>query len=432
MRPSATAVKRRSAGGGRDLPREASLALPNGVRLLALPSGGALSCCLVLGRGGVLFEPGTESGTCSLMARSLPLSLAPTRQRGREAFEAAALSRFDAFCDPNFFGVSLTAPGEHLAGGLTALAAMVLEPRFAAPAFEALRQRTVEELSSGAETWDETAFRQLRQLLFPRHPYQRDESGTPEGIAGLTIADVEKSHRLHCVGGNLAVILAGGAATEALLEELAGLFEAAPRRPAPAIAAGAEPRAGGGRATRIASLRRPGRTWIATGYSGIAWEAAGWCALEVAKALLVGVRGNAATGRLVERLRRRGLGYGLECVSEPGFGDGYFAIAAEVPGGSQDDVRRLIEEEIEALRAGAVSAREVRLARKRTLLDRLLASEDACSSAYFAGRQLFFSGDIHDWSRLPSRLEALAGADVSSVAARCLTDAARATVVQMA
>ncbi|HXH38540.1 MAG TPA: insulinase family protein [Thermoanaerobaculia bacterium] len=398
----------------RSAPAEHEETLPNGVQLLILPSPSTTASCQLLWRGGVLAESEAANGLCSLMARLLP-----------HAIPAESRTGIYAFCDENFFGVSLTASERDLDARLDLLARMATQPAFTPEVVDQERQDTIDHLASPMP-WMGDLHAQLKRHLYRRHPYRLSAIGTPESLARLAIDDVVDCHRRMCIGGNTAVVLSGTSAPAAMRERLASLFASFPSgafesRPEPAEP-DAEP------ATAV--LARP---WsfgaLALGYRGIAWEPETWSAIELMKALLVGPENNSVRGRLARALREEGAAYTIQAWNHAGFGEGYFALLAAYAPGKEERTVAIVRQEIERLCSGDIAGAELDHCRKLYILQHLGQYESPRTNAYNAARRLLFASRPGSWQGIVEQLRGIGVGDVAAAARRVFCEQRRQLVI---
>jgi predicted Zn-dependent peptidase len=401
--------------------------LPNGVRLLILPTTSAESSCQVLWKGGVLAETWETNGLCSLMARILPSSLPGDLRPKLAQYRRSSDADFFAFCDENFFGVSLTARERDFEAGLELLSVMAARPAFAGEAVEDERRRTAEWVSAPPAAWLPKLQAHLKQRLYRRHPYRMSEIGRPDSLARLTLDDVASCHRRTCVGENTVVVVTGRGLSADLRDRLASLFEAIPP------GAFSDPYGAGeddGIAPDTVVVSSPwGFGAVAVGYRGVAWEPETWGAFELLKALLVGPENNSVRGRLMRAMRGEASAYSAQCFNQAGFGEGYFAILAAYDPGKEEAAVGVARREIERLHAGDIAAREMEHCRKLYLLQHLRQYESARANAYGAGRHMLFSSRPGSWTMIPEQLRQITVDDVASAARRVFCDQRRSEVL---
>lgn len=386
--------------------------LPNAVRTLILPTPSAIASCQVLWRGGVLSESDETNGLSSLMARLLPVSIAPELRPELRAYQAATGAELFAFTDENFCGVSLTGHERDLQAGLRFLAALAVTPVFETAAVEQERERTAQWISAPVTAWLPDLQARLKRLLYRHHPYRMPEIGRPESLRRLTRDDVAECHRRMCTGANTAVVVSGRVAPDVLRDALAPLFARIPEgtfTPADVADEGEAP-------GTIVVTRPPGLGALAIGYRGLPWEPRRWAALELLKALLVGPENNSVRGRLMRAMREEGAAYGVHCYSQGGFTDGYFSIMAAYAPEKEDRAVAIVTRELDRLREGGITAAELDHGRKLYLLQHLRQYESPRTHAYAAGRHLLFSPDPASWSRIAGELRELTVDDLTAAA----------------
>ncbi len=400
--------------------------LPNGARLVILPTPSAQACCQVLWRGGVFAENGETNGLCSLMARLLPRSISEELRQALALYRETTRASFYAFCDENFFGVSLTASARELDAGLDLLAAMAIQPVFTRDAVDDERRETAERHASSRISWLPQTRRQLKSLLYRRHPYRLSEGGTAESLLHLTLDDVAGCHVRTCVGDNIAVVVSGAVTPEHVRDRLASLFAAVPRG---SFCPTGQPEDG----TAVPGMSVITRPWtfgaLAIGYRGVEWDPETWLAFNLLKALLVGPENNSVRGRLTRAMRDEGAAYSTVCLNQSGFGEGYFALLAAFAPQKEERAVAIAEREIERLRSGDITAGELDHCRKLYLLQHLRLYESPRAHAYGAGREVLFSKNPASWSRISDQVREITANDVASAAQLAFLDRSRGVVL---
>jgi predicted Zn-dependent peptidase len=396
--------------------RQEPVLLANGLRVLALPSVSPMSCIQIVGFGGILSPPTVHPGACRVMTGLLPPVFVP-------------------FCDQHMFGLSLTGTTDELHACVDALLDCLIEPRYTPPDVDVIRGRLVRTLRQPPADVKDRAIAELRRALFGERLYGRGEAGTADALEGLTHDDVVDCHRQLCVGANLVVAVSGQAASDQLLEHIATRLRDLPTGAAAAtVRTGAlapdAPDAPGISKSRTPVIIDAGAvSLVALGYRGIAWGLRDWIALELARTLLVGPTGGLATGRLVERLRREGLAYAVDCLIRPGAGDGSLSVLTSFGHGDTERVLTLIDDEIAALRDRRFAADEFAVSRKLRLLAHTMLYEEPRRQAFLAAHHTLLSGDPDTWFRVSDEIAVASNDDVVEVCTRLLVESNKATVV---
>jgi zinc protease len=403
---------------------ERTAVLPNGARLLVLPTGSPQAACHVMVRGGLLLEPAAGSGLSTLTASLLPESLGEEDARELRGWRNRTGSRILPFSDESFTGLTLLANGEDLLAGLPLLAGMALRPVFRPDEVERQLQATLKWLEHPARPWWREAQIGLRRVLYPRHPYGRLEEGTPDTLRALP-RDVEACHRRLFVPERMVVAVAGAVPAEAVLERLTGLFG-----DLTAGASGAdlpEPEIPHGPAEERIELIRP-RAALGVGFSGIPFEPGTWAALEVLRTLLGGAEGSPITGRLPRAVRELGAAYQVQVLLQSGAGEGYLALLAEHAPASMERVLASLLGEIERVRQEGVPPEELETCRKLSAIAHRLTLGNARLLAYSAGRRALLAGTSGEHERSADALRSVPAGDVEAAAHRFFREEARGIV----
>ncbi|KZD11939.1 M16 family metallopeptidase [Oceanibaculum pacificum] len=104
------------------------------------------------------------------------------------------------------------------------------EPRFDAEPVERARSQMLVGLKRELERPGSIASRAFWRSAFPQHPYGSPPSGTPQSVAGLTVADMEEFIDRRFARNNLLIGVVGDITPAELGEQLDALFEGLPER----------------------------------------------------------------------------------------------------------------------------------------------------------------------------------------------------------
>jgi zinc protease len=185
-------------------------------------------------RGGGALDPQGREGLAHLVSGLLDEGAGPfDSQTFQGRLEDLSITlRFEAGLDT--FGGSLRTLTENLetAGELLRLA--LTEPRFDAEPVERIRSQILVRLRRDAVDPDRIASRQLRQLLYPEHPYGRPVHGTPESLGAIAVEDLRRFVAERLARDLLKVAVVGDITPDALASFLDRTFLGLPARAAPA------------------------------------------------------------------------------------------------------------------------------------------------------------------------------------------------------
>jgi len=308
--------------------------------------------------GGLLAEDAGRAGLTQLVTS---MWLRGTRRRDAaelaHAIESIAAD-VDGFAGRSGFGLSMEATSDRFEAALDLFTEVLLEPAFADDELERERRDTLAALARREDRLGARVLDLFTGALWDAHPYRWPVLGTPETVAAFTRADVLAHHARWVRGPNLVLALSGDVDPDRAAEQIAARLtrlDAAPcPRPAPPI----EPPLSAAR--QVALRKDRAQAHLVVGFRGLTVDDPDRFALEVITQVLAG-----QGGRLFLELRdRRGLAYSVSALNAEGVAPGFFAVTIGTAPDKLDEARRAIQEELEALVAGAPPEEELERARR--------------------------------------------------------------------
>jgi zinc protease len=196
-------------------PRDPETAtLPNGVVVAVLEDRRqplvALSLHLRAGSGD---DPAGREGLAFLAGQLMAAAVRSARRPpdARAGAEISVLPEVQVSRD--LTELRLLVPPPRLEAALRALAEAVRRPGFAAPALEAARSAADERLNrEQASDPSFVAHSLFAEKAFAGHPYAHPPSGTPTGLRGVTLEELETFHRERLVRSGVVLGIAGDVA----------------------------------------------------------------------------------------------------------------------------------------------------------------------------------------------------------------------------
>jgi len=373
-------------------------------------------------QGGVRSEPESRRGITTLMA---DLFIRGTATRSREetavAIESLGAS-LNAYSGYNAFGLTARCLSSDTESVVRLLADCLLNPLFEESEIARQRDLQLATIRRQSEQPMTIAQRQLRTMLFPRHPYRDTPEGTVETVTALTRDDIAGHHRTLAVAGNLVISIFGDI-TAAEAGRLAGdAFAAIPAGDAPAF--------GYGDATVELPIRAQEevpreQAIVMAGFPGVTLFDPNYDALDVLQTAMSGL-----TSELGLEIRdRRGLAYFTGAMQQAGLDPGMFTLYAGTRRDAVAEVEDLFNAEIARLVQHGL--REDELARAKAQLkaghDMNLQNQLAIAQEC-ALNECYGLGAAHLFSR-PARLDAVTADDVRAAAARILDPARKAVSI---
>jgi len=242
------------------------------------------------------------------------------------------------------------------AGGLLALVADLAQgATFPADEFERERRQRIEELRIERTTPGFLAGERLRQVLFGAHPYSI-AAPTEVQVESYRREQLVEFHRQNYVPDRALLIAVGDFASENMLQQIektfaqwAGSPPARPEFPAPTKATG----------RRVHLVHLPGtvQTQVLVGNLAITRRHPDWLPLTLAHSIY----GGAFNSRLVMNIReQKGYAYAPRSQVSTRYRDAYWVEVADVTTNVTGPALEEIFKEIEALRAEAPPADELR------------------------------------------------------------------------
>ncbi len=360
-------------------------------------------------QGGTRAESATNSGITTLMAELL--------LRG-----TTALSREQIALTVESLGASLNAYGGYNAFGLTAhclsddagtlislLSDCLLNPLFEESEID--RQRVLQLASIRQQTEQPMvlASQQLRELLFPGHPYRFDPQGTAETVSALTRDDLVAHHRRLTVAGNLAISIAGAISTNearrlaesAFTGVVAGAAPAlAPDAPAPTLPA------------RLEQEVPREQAIVMAGFPGVTVFDARQDALDVLQTAMSGLSSDLA----IEIRDKRGLAYFTGAMQQVGIDPGMFAIYAGTRREAAAEVEALFLAEIGRLTGAGLREDELARAKAQLTADHAMRLQNTLSIARDCALNVRYGLGADYLFTRPERIAAVTAEDVRDAA----------------
>jgi len=389
--------------------------MPNGVRLIVKPTRAnrilAISCYF---NTGSYFERPEESGITSFVCRTM---LKGTRTR--TALEiAAALEEVGgeifAAAGEDFSEVSTISIVEDIDVALDALRDVILHPTFPPDEVEKEREAILAAIRRQEDSAFQYTYRHFRELLYAGHPYARPVLGTAETVAGLTQAQLVRSHANTFTASNLLVIVVGDVEPESVARKIAAAFAELPAGRMGYVLASKRFRP---RARRKTLEKEVEQAFIIAGFPTDRATSPDYPALKVACAIL-GTSGSMST-RLFRELRdKRGLAYAvgssLPTLREKSH---YFAYIGTKPE-SIEAARAGLLEVIRGLIEGPLPAEE--LERAKTFLIgqfRIAHQRNSAQADFLALYEMVGLGARFD-EQYPARIRQVTAEQVKAAAAK--------------
>ncbi|MBF0185800.1 MAG: insulinase family protein [Magnetococcales bacterium] len=311
----------------------------------------------ILSRGGAAYDPPGKSGVAAVSAWMF-----------NEGSQTVAASDFheqlefhgihlDATANMETLQINLTTRTEHLEEAFARLADLLLRPRLAENDLQRALSEQKASLIKAREQPQTQASLRMHQMLFANHPYGSPPSGTVEGLANITLADIRQRHADTWHAPNLILAAAGDldrARLHDLLQRHLADLNGTPG-PFPAIPEVTWPPAQEIAREQHLEMDLP-QTTLMLATLGISRRDADYYPLYLLNQIL---GGSGLNSRLTREIReKRGLTYGVYSRFSPLSQPGPFIVVLKTKTASQQEALQLLKQELQQLVDKGVSEEE--------------------------------------------------------------------------
>jgi predicted Zn-dependent peptidase len=389
--------------------------LPNGVRLVALPSPAeATATVAVFVRSGSAHEGRLDNGISHVVEHMLFKGTA-TRDARRINLDAEMLgAEVNAHTDRDHTAFYMRGLPQHALDIVRMLADLVQHPSFPEDEWERERQVLLQELAEDEDDPVSSAYKLFDAACWGTHAAALPVIGTRTRVQRLTRDDLARYAARHYRGDNVVVGAAGPIDTPAFLRAAEAAFGGLPAGDAsvievPAYVGGVRTRPHAGSSQSHAVLGG----WLAPRRQADAKT-------EAAAALAAAALGEGMSSPLLHELReQRALAYHVSASAEAFDMCGQFIIEASTAPERCDEC---LEATLRLLRrhAQAIEPDDLARARRQLAVRRLTDHEKALRRIEHAALDLFALGRVRDAGERMAALEDASAEDVCAVFARLL------------
>ena len=216
--------------------------LNNGITLIVVENQAAdiISGRFFLKGAGTIAERSEKAGVAHLVSAVIT--------KGTEKLSALEIAEkiesigagLGADASTDYFSLSLKTVSSDFAPMLKLLGEIMRSPTFPEAEVELERKLTLQGIRSQKEQPFNVAFNQLRQQMYPQHPYGISVLGTETTVAAIARQDLQEYHQTYFRPDNLVISLSGRITKEQgadLISEVFGDWQN-PKRPVPQISVG--------------------------------------------------------------------------------------------------------------------------------------------------------------------------------------------------
>lgn len=361
-------------------------------------------------RGGLLSESDANNGITQLTADLLTRGTHHrTADQLAEDIESRGAS-VSGFAGRNSFGMNASGLSEDREMLMSTLAECLLGSVF--PEDELQKQKN-HQLASIRQQQEQPMYRaqeQLRQLLFPNHPYRLNTLGSETSIAGINRLMIEEFFRKHCGADNIVISIFGDISADeahALAEKYLGGVQGRSAQPTSWNAASPSLPA-------LVETNGPfEQAILLMGYPGVDIMDPRHESLNILQRALSGLSSELA----IEVREKRGLVYFIGALSMSGLQPGLFAFYAGTTADKIDEVQSLVGEQIKRICESGLRADEFERARAQLIASHDMSLQNTGEIAQMCAlNELYGLGYLHAFE-LSDRLQKLTTNDIQQAAA---------------
>lgn len=340
--------------------------LPNGVRILVERDESALAAVRIAGLGGQLGEEPQFAGRAAMWASTVA--------RGAGGLSRPALGRtlsglagsISASGGRSSSGLRLDLPSASAAAGLEYLLSVLTSPHFEPYEIELARETMLDDLAARDDDPDAQLSVAMAALAFPGHPWGQDPLGSPETLARIDQAALQRLHASWMRPANLVVAVVGNVDADAMLGRLRFFLGGLTNTEAALVPA----RVRHGRARqRVVLESKRDQAHVSMMFPGLSVGDSAAPAKDVLVELL-----SSQSGRLFTELReQRGLAYHVGAGTVEGPFGGVLTAGLGTDPARVVEAERTLAASLAAIAGGAISEAEV--ARSRAAVCGAVESE---------------------------------------------------------
>lgn len=338
------------------------------------------------------------------------------RKPGELAWEIESLGgSINAYTGPDYTVYHLTIASRFAQEGLEALTDAVQNAIFDPQELDQEKKVVLEEIRMGEDRPQVRLQKALFAEVYKVHPYGRPVIGYPETVSSLSREDLLAYVGKLYVPKNMTLIMAGDLDSSAALQWAKRLWEHWDRPGGAPPQVTQEPLQEN---IRTVVLRQD----VSEAHMRLVFPIPGAAHPDVpALDVLAMILGDGESSRLEQTLRtQRGLVYSVGAESYTPLDPGLFVVHARLDPSNLDSALRLSLEEIQKLKTGGVSSKELEKARLQVEAGLIHARETMSGRARILGQFLMLQGDISKEKEYLEAVRRVSSEDLKRVAAKYL------------
>jgi zinc protease len=245
---------------------------------------------------------------------------------------------------------------KHFDVGLNLLSDIILNPTFQEDEIERLRKQTLAGIKQQKDDPDAVADEKFREFLFGDHPYGQPSEGTETSVAALTRNDIVNFHKNYYVPQNAILAVVGDVTSGEVIDKVKAKFSGW-KGASVTLPTFMEPPEIKGYQILLVDKPDLTQTYVRVGHMGVDRSNPDYFAMKVMNYIL---GGGGFSSRMMDEIRsKRGLTYGIYCSFDFNKLKGAYTIETFTQNDSTASAIKAIIEQIERIRSGGVTDKEL-------------------------------------------------------------------------
>lgn len=379
--------------------------LDNGVRLIVKQMSGLMSVTMGIIVGtGAAYESDAEDGVSHFIEHMMFKGT-----KTRTAFQIsdrmdAIGAQVNAFTAKDMTCYYAKSTSNHAAEAFEILSDLFLNSVF--PADEMVREKgvVIEEISMNEDTPDDLCLDLLSQAFFGKENYGRNILGSKSNVSGFTDADIKNYLAARYTPDNIVISMAGNISVELAEELVLRYFGGVPARTKQD-----RPLNVTLKSDNLFRKKDIEQIHIAVAYPSMKRYERLCDATQIMNAVL----GGSMSSRLFQTVREKlGLAYTVYSYVTTYEKSGALTVYAGVNAKNYMQSVEAIGDCISSLKKKDMSEEEFRRGKEQLLSSQIFAQESTSSQMLLYGRELIYSGEVYDFEKRVSKLNAVTLDDV--------------------
>ncbi len=423
LHPPLTGQRKEGTKKAETAAKPEKIVLKNGIRVILKPDRSlpTVSLLAVVG-GGVRYESEKDNGTFDFLSRLLASGSKKYPADKLDAELDSLGSDVSPFSGYNSYGLSMDLLSKDLPKGLDIFSDLLMHPEFSPAKFAEIKRNIANDIRTRNDDIFSLALRQLRKNLFTSYPYRMDPSGTLESLNKISLADLKNTQEKFFVPGNIVLAVCGDFDRKTVLERLKKEFSSLSGKEVPQPVFNEPERTAAKTVEKKADKKQ-------------AVVVVGFPAPDILNKDRLGLRflvsllsspGSYLYGKIREDL---GLSYTLGGQVVSGRDSGYFFIYVACKPGNTAKVRKIIEEQISAIKEQLPAEKDMDMTRNYLLGRFRLDLEADSSYAFVSALDELYGLGFDEPEKFSSKIKQITAADIQRLAGKYLKTKKSVTVI---